>query len=65
MSNLPPSLRRVGIESVSDNVPDGGRIDLADGYIWGFFGEELQAAFMRPKDSLNDQSSATANNPAR
>ncbi len=65
MSNIPPSLQRVGIESVSDNLPDDGRIDLPDGYIWGFFGEELQAAFMRPKDSLNDKSTTTANNFAR
>ena len=58
MSNsIPKSLQRAGIDGVVDNLPEGGRIVLPEGYIFGFFGERIANEFQRRKKLEADNAS--------
>lgn len=43
---VPTALRKKGITAVTDNIPEGGRLDIPSSLIMQFFGKELQERFI-------------------
>jgi len=43
---VPEALRKRGITGVTDNIPEGGRLNIPSSLIMQFFGKELQERFI-------------------